>query len=77
MQLALAPWRRQPKCSGVSAGTRKCPLLLSVLRAVVGAWRELGLMRHDCLAFMVIGDDGLDHRKAFPGTNTQTEREFS
>jgi hypothetical protein len=33
------------------------------LLACRGARREVGLMRHVCLAFMVIGDDGLDHGK--------------
>lgn len=33
-------------------------------------------MRNACLAFMVIGGDGLYHRKSFPETsNPETERE--
>jgi hypothetical protein len=36
-----------------------------------GVRRELGLMRHACSAFMVIGDDGWDHRK-LPERGTRT-----
>lgn len=37
--------------------------------------RELDLVRHVCLAFMVIGDDGLDHRKLSKG-DYSGEKEF-
>lgn len=37
--------------------------------------RELDLVRHACLAFMVIGDDGLDHRK-LPKDDYSREKEF-
>jgi hypothetical protein len=49
-------------------------LRLHRLTVFVGARRELGLMRHACLAFMVIDDDGLDHMK-LPRDEHPTQRE--
>jgi hypothetical protein len=41
-----------------------------------GARRELGLMRHACLAFMAVGDDGLDHKKLLREGHLDRERVF-
>jgi hypothetical protein len=40
-----------------------------------GARRELGLMRHTCLAFVLVGDDGLGHVEQGGTPTRQGDRE--
>jgi hypothetical protein len=39
--------------------------------------KEKGSLQHACLAFMVIGDDGLDHRELLRDEHTQTRESES